>query len=31
MPNGTIHLRDTRTLSATTFTDSAPTKFKEAA
>ena len=31
VPSGTIQPRETRTRSATTFTDSAPTKFKEAA
>ena len=31
VPSGTIHRRETCTRSATTLTDSAPTKFNEAA
>jgi hypothetical protein len=31
VPSGTIHLRETRTRSATILTDSAPMKFKQAA
>ena len=31
VPSGTIHRRETCTRSATTLTDSAPTKFKAAA